>query len=235
MNILEIIKKAPKDHVYYCTVFGYCNCSGSDDDEYPIKCDILSDTDRGTMSLLTKDGKFIEDTPDAECVLFPSRDNRDWEAFERELEGKQYALKRVFGEEELPLFTEIEFEGGGKAVIDSFCGVSGINLDHEYYKEHPYIDFQIDGKEYKVSTEDMKRLALGNADNKTEHISGQFFDGTAEMVSIPDRPSPMMAAVIMSGMLACGGMEHNDSTLVNRAVRLADMILEETEDKTKEE
>lgn len=85
MNILEIIKKAPKDHVYYCTVFGYCNCSESDDDEYPIKCDILSDADKGTMSLLTKDGKFFEDTPDAECVLFPSRDNRDWEAFEREL------------------------------------------------------------------------------------------------------------------------------------------------------
>lgn len=77
MNILEIIKKAPEDHVYYCTIFGDCNCNVSDDDEYPIKCDILSDADRGTMSLLTKDGKYFEDTPDSECVLFPSRDNRD--------------------------------------------------------------------------------------------------------------------------------------------------------------
>lgn len=236
MNILEIIKKAPKDHVYYCTVFGYCNCSESDDDEYPIKCDILSDADKGTMSLLTKDGKFFEDTPDAECVLFPSRDNRDWEAFERELmgitEGRQYVLRRVFGEEELPLSTEIEFEGGGQAVFDSFCGISGINLDHEYYKEHPYIDLQIDGEEYKVSTEEIKRLALGNADNKTEHISGQFFDGTAEMVSIPDRP--MMAAVIMSGMLA-GGCKDKGAALVNKALHLADLILDETETKTKEE
>lgn len=96
MNILEIIKKAPKDHVYYYTVYGYCKCSESDDDEYPIKCDILSDADRGTMSLLTKDGKFFEDTPDAECVLFPSRDNRDWEAFERELDGVKDNDSRSF-------------------------------------------------------------------------------------------------------------------------------------------
>lgn len=85
MNILEIIKKAPKDHVYYCMVFGNCNCSGSDGGNYPIRCDILSEANRRTTSFLTKDGKFFEDTPDAECVLFPSRDNRDWEAFEREL------------------------------------------------------------------------------------------------------------------------------------------------------
>lgn len=242
MNILEIIKKAPEDHVYWCALFGNCNCnySGSDNDKYPIRCDILSESGGITLSLpITKDGKYVDDTPYAECVLFPSYDNRDWKAFERELmgitEGRQYVLRRAFGEEELPLSTEIEFEGGGQAVFDRFCGISGINLDHEYYKNHPYINFQIDGKEYKVSIKDMKRLAMGNAYNKAEHISCQSFDGTAEMVSIPDRPSPMMAAVIMSGMLACGGMEHNDPTLVNRAVRLANMILDETETKTKEE
>lgn len=151
-NILEVIKKAPKDHVYYCTVFGYCNCSGSDDDEYPIKCDMLSDADRGIMSSLTKDGKFFENTPDSECVLFPSRDNRDWEAFEREL------------------------------------------------------DEVVSGKSFFDNT----------------------FDGTAEMVSIPDRP--MMAAVIMSGMLA-GECKDKGAALVNKALHLADLILDETEAK----
>lgn len=267
MNILEIIKKAPKDHVYYCTIFGDCNCNVSDDDEYPIRCDILSEAYGITLSfLITKDGKYFEDTPDSECVLFPSRDNRDWEAFERELmgitEGRQYVLRRVFGEEELPLSTEIEFEGGGQAVFDSFCGISEINLDHEYYKNHPYIDFQIDGKEYKVSTEDMKRLAMNstkdmkerlcvvekgndeysiNIEDKEKNVSGKSFsnntfDGTAEIVSIPDRP--MMAAVIMSGMLA-GGCKDKDAAFVNKALNkalhLADLILDETETKTKEE
>lgn len=230
MNILNIIKKAPKDHVYYCLINGDCYVEITNDEKYPITVRDINDTD---WIGLTEKGKYFTDseTPDSECILFPSRDNRDWEAFERELmgitEGRQYVLRRVFGEEELPLSTEFEIEGGGKAVLSSFCGISGINLDHEYYKEDPYINFQIDGKEYKVSIEDMKRLAIGNTDNKTEHISCQSFDGTAEIVSIPDRP--MMAAVIMSGMLA-GGFKDKGAALINKAVNYADMILDYTKE-----
>ena len=224
MNIVEIIKKAPNDHVYWCTLCGECkveidNCEVT---KFPILVLPIN-------YWLTKDGHSHHEYPDAECILFPSRDNRDWEAFERELDGKQYALKRIFGEEELPLSTEIEIEGGGKAVLSRFCGISGINLDHEYYKEHPYINFQIDGKEYKVSIEDMRRLAMGNADNKTERMSGQSFDGTAEIVSIPDRP--MMAAVICAGLLA-GGCKDKGAALINKAVNYADMILNYTKEES---
>ena len=56
------------------------------------------------------------------------------------------------------------------------------------------------------------------------------FDGTAEIVSIPDHP--MMAAVIMSGMLA-GGCKDKGAALVNKALHLADLILDEI--KTKED
>lgn len=228
MNILEIIKKAPKDHVYYCLIDGDCHVEITNDEKYPIT--VRDVNNEGSVGL-TKEGKYFDDCiSDGECILFPSRDNRDWEAFERELDGKQYALKRIFGEEELPLSTEIEIEGGGKAVLSRFCGISGINLDHEYYKEHPYINFQIDGKEYKVSIEDMRRLAMGNADNKTERMSGQSFDGTAEIVSIPDRP--MMAAVICAGLLA-RGCKDKGAVLINKAVNYADMILEYTKEESK--
>ena len=261
MNILEIIKKAPKDHVYYCLICGDCYVEMTNNEKYPITVRDINNTD---WIGLTEKGKYFTDseTPDSECILFPSRDNRDWEAFERELmgitEGRQYVLRRVFGEEELPLSTEIEIEGGGKAVLSRFCGISGINLDYEYYKEHPCIDFQIDGKEYKVSIEDMKRLALSGTegmkeclcivekgddkysiniedkekDTSSKSLSDNTFDGTAEMVSIPDRP--MMAAVITSGMLA-GGCKDKGVALVNKALHLADLILDETETKTKED
>lgn len=260
MNILEVIKKAPKDHVYYCTVIGDCNVEIIENTVFPIT--VRNVNNEGSVGL-TKEGKYFDDCiSSGECILFPSRDNRDWEAFERELmgitEGRQYVLRRAFGEEELPLSTEIEFEGGGQAVFDRFCGISGINLDHEYYKKHPYIDFEIDGKEYKVSIEDIKRLVPSDVKDvkerfrivekgddkynidikdKEKDISGKSFsdntfDGTAEMVSIPDRP--MMAAVIMSGMLARGSKDKG-AVLVNKAVHLADLILDETETKTKEE
>lgn len=251
MNILEVIKKAPKDHVYWCTLFGECKVEIDDtDNTYPITIRLKND-----LCFITADGRYHQKY-DGKCVLFPSRDNRDWDAFDRELmgitEGRQYVLSRVFGEEELPLSTEIEIEGGGKAVFSRLCGISGINLDHEYYKECPYINFQIDGKEYKVSIEDIKRLAMNstkdikerfcvvdsdkysiNIEDKEKVVSGKSFfdntfDGTAEIVSIPDRP--MMAAVIASGLLA-GGCKDKGAALVNKALHLADLILDETETK----
>lgn len=246
MNILEIIKKAPEDHVYYSPLIGECHVDIIKCKDYPI----IATRMNNEMSIsLSENGKFIIDSeiPDGECVLFPSRDNRDWEAFERELmgitEGRQYVLRRAFGEEELPLSTEIEFEGGGQAVFDRFCGISGINLDHEYYKNHPYIDFEIDGKEYKVSIEDIKRLIPSDVKDVKERFrivekgddkySVNIGDDTpVEMVSIPDRLSPIMAAVIVSGMLARGSKDKG-AVLVNKALHLADLILDETE--TKEE
>lgn len=255
MNILEIIKKAPKDHVYYCTVLGECRCSGNDDDKYPISCDILSDADGKTLSFLTKDGKYFENTPDSECILFPSRDNRDWEAFERELDEVNDNDSRF----NPPAYGTDSYKDG---VSSGYCKMEdmiGINLDHEFYKEHPYVNFHIDGKEYKVFIEDMKRLAMNSTkdikerfcvvdsdkhsidiEDKEKDVSGKSFfdntfDGTADMVSIPDRPDrPMIAAVICAGLLA-GGCKDKGAALVNKALHLADLILDETETKTKEE
>ena len=219
MNIVEIIKKAPKDHVYYCTVIGECRCELYEDNlSYPINCFLAGSKEYDAGVSLTSEGMLYasEECSGSECVLFPSRDNRDWEAFERELEGTKEAMQYVPAS-----------ENGVLSGYYQVVGMTEINLDHGYYKEFPYIDFQIDGKKYRVSTEDIKRLAMDNADNKTEHIFGQSFDRTAEIVSIPDRP--MMAAVIMSGMLA-GGFKDSAGVLANKAVHYADIILKHTEE-----
>ena len=154
MNIVEIIKKAPKDHVYWCTLIGECRVVRIDDNDYPIRIEGEND-----MLHLTKSGHYFTDTPDAECILFPSRDNRDWAAFERELDGKP--------EEKKPI----------------------------------------------------------------SHPESESFDGSVEIVSIPDRP--MMAAVICAGLLA-GGCKDKGAALINKAVNYADMILEYTKEESNE-
>ena len=222
-NILEVIKKAPEDHVYYCSLIGECHVKIIKYTDYPI----LANND-GVSVFLSEDGKYIIDSefPGGECTLFPPRDNRDWEAFERELDGVKDNDSRF----NPPAYGTDSYKDG---VSSGYCKMEDmieINLDHEYYKEHPYIDFQIDGKEYKVSIEDMKRLAIGNTDGKAEHMSGQSFDGTAEMVSIPDRP--MMAAVICAGLLARGSKD-SAGVLANKAVHYADIILKHTEEESK--
>ena len=84
MNILEIIKKALKDHLYYCLINGDCYVEITNDEKYPIR--IISDIG---MIGLTEEGKYFADSEISgrDCLLFPSSDNRDWEAFERELDA----------------------------------------------------------------------------------------------------------------------------------------------------
>ena len=151
MNIVEIIRKVSEDHVYWSPVFGKCKIARIVDSNYPIvlRCAL------GTQ-YLTEDGCY-QNNPDTECILFPSRDNRDWAAFERELGGKP--------EEKKPLYLP----------------------------------------------------------------ESESFDGSVEMVSIPDRP--MMAAVVCAGLLA-GGCKDKGAALINKAVNYADMILEYTKEES---
>ena len=85
MNIVEIIKKAPKDHVYWCTLIGECKVKIA---TYITSYPIMAVANDGCGYEITKSGRYFHGYPDAECVLFPSKDNRDWAAFERELDGK---------------------------------------------------------------------------------------------------------------------------------------------------
>ena len=96
MNILEIIKKAPEDHVYWCTLIGECKVRiATLTTSYPI----IAIANSGSEYEITKSGRYFYAYPDAECVLFPSKDNRDWAAFERELDGKPEEKKPLFHSE----------------------------------------------------------------------------------------------------------------------------------------
>lgn len=78
MNILEIIRKYP-GRKWYCTTLGTVFAEEADTREtYCMKV-----TDRyGRYTYLTEEGNLYEGT--GECILFPSREDRDWEAFARE-------------------------------------------------------------------------------------------------------------------------------------------------------
>jgi len=79
LDLTKILKDCPKGTKLYSPIFGNVtlddiieNC-----DDYPIM--VNTDTDDGYDSF-TKDGKLY-DTYDGECMLFPSKDNRDWSTF----------------------------------------------------------------------------------------------------------------------------------------------------------
>lgn len=75
MNIAEILKDCPKGTKLYSPLFGELELSFVEGEH--ISCI----TKKRTCGLFTSDGKYFGGYSDAECMLFPSRDQRDWNKF----------------------------------------------------------------------------------------------------------------------------------------------------------
>ena len=79
MNIAEILKKCPKGMKLYSPVYGEVEfVKVKYGESYAIHCIVKDET----LDYFTSDGRLYCDYPDAECVLFPSKDQRDWSKFE---------------------------------------------------------------------------------------------------------------------------------------------------------
>lgn len=78
MNIATILKKCPKWTKLYSPLFGevILDCV-KDGIENPICC-LASD---GGTPFFMSDGRYFGDYTDAECMIFPSKDQRDWNKF----------------------------------------------------------------------------------------------------------------------------------------------------------
>ena len=76
LNLVEILKDCPKGTKLYSTVFGEVELDSIDVvSSHPI-CVVFPCGDDS----FTKDGKMF-DGCDGECVLFPSKEQRDWSKF----------------------------------------------------------------------------------------------------------------------------------------------------------
>lgn len=79
MNIAEMLKSCQTGMKLYSSIHGEVELVGVDEysDRYPIYCKAKN----GNEESFTSDGRILLDYPDAECVLFPSKDQRDWSKF----------------------------------------------------------------------------------------------------------------------------------------------------------
>lgn len=91
INIAEILKNVPTGIKLYSPLIGECILEEvNDNDNYPIKVKVSDNDD--FVEHFTKDGKYFDDAygVDGECLLFPSKENRDWSTFKVE---KSYEFK----------------------------------------------------------------------------------------------------------------------------------------------
>ena len=82
LNLCEILKDCPRGTKLYSTVYGEVqfDCiSPAKEDKYPIMISRIDDS-KGFSTTMKSDGRATS-FEDAECCLFPSKDNRDWSTF----------------------------------------------------------------------------------------------------------------------------------------------------------
>lgn len=83
INIAEILKNVPKGTKLYCPLIGEVTFSEIDEN---IALPIIVEDCHGFEVTFTNDGKYCTNYKDSECMLFPSKENRDWSTFKVEPE-----------------------------------------------------------------------------------------------------------------------------------------------------
>lgn len=79
LNLIEILKDCPQGTKLYSPLSGEVVFHGIENDpEYPIR--VLREEEGKHLSF-TKRGLYHIDAPNGECLLFPSKDQRDWSKF----------------------------------------------------------------------------------------------------------------------------------------------------------
>ena len=79
LNLVEILKDCPKGTKLYSLIYGDVELekiSNDENDKYPIFIRLHANT----IACVAKDGRYLGNY-DGECVLFPSKDQRDWSKF----------------------------------------------------------------------------------------------------------------------------------------------------------
>lgn len=87
MNIAEILKDCPKGMKLYSPIYGELELIGVEyNHKYPIACRQLEANAPQNFALeeevtFTEHGRYLKYYPNSECMLFPSKDQRDWNKF----------------------------------------------------------------------------------------------------------------------------------------------------------
>ena len=150
LNLVEILKDCPKGTKLYCTIYGYVTLDYIDEGSgYPICIKHIT----GSTIRLTSDGKIFGIFC-GECILFPSREQRDWSKFKLE--------KPKFDPKTLQPFDRVLVK------VDSYWRIELFSNMYEYMGDIYYACARGSYKECIPYNDETKHL-LGTRDEAPEY------------------------------------------------------------------
>ena len=126
LNLVEILKNCPEGTKLYSATYGdveFIRVNQNDDVYYPIEIKLSDDS----ISSVTTDGRLCE-YYNGECMLFPSREQRDWSKFK-----PKKPKQPKFGPKTLQPFDKVLVRNDSKYVWDCHL-FSYIKPESEVYK-----------------------------------------------------------------------------------------------------
>lgn len=156
IDLKEILKDCPKGTKLYSTVFGdveFVRVYQNDSVDFIIEFK-LSDN---SIDSVTTDGRLYEEF-NGECILFPSKDQRDWSKF-----TSPWRKKEKFDPKTLQPFD--------KVLVRDYCDDEWLAVIFTRYfkdRKYPYVDICLNSYTYCIPyNEDTKHL-VGTKDEPSE-------------------------------------------------------------------
>lgn len=148
INLVEILKDAPRGTKLWSPLCGECEFIDilPNDKVYQIKIGYKKEI-YPHYYYITSKGKFI-DGSEAECLLFPSKDNRDWSTFKalwkhKHFEPFQKVLVKSYDAENAKDIWTPSLYGCYVSEIKKHCSVAGV-----WYKDGEILPYE--GNEDKL-------------------------------------------------------------------------------------
>lgn len=174
MNIAEILKYCPKGTKLYSLVNGEVTLGNIEStNQYPIGVF----TNSGSTEYFTKDGLLDVNYPNGECVLFPSKDQRDWSKF-------RIPVKK--GDIMMQIDGTLPFIASGGSTIDNYpkyicgitdCGNFKISNNNNDWTDEFYIPASEEAKKDLFNKMEKARYKWNANTLELEKIESQFKEG----------------------------------------------------------
>ena len=132
LNLIEILKDCPKGTKLYSPLFGTAVFDEIDDNSITVI------TSSNVHTRFLADGRYFKTEPEGECLLFPSKDCRDWSQFKQ---------------------SQRKFKKGDRVVRLNARGVYVIGFFDRYTEENRgTVDFYLGGLSILSADVDIKEL-----------------------------------------------------------------------------
>lgn len=232
MNIAEILKHCPKGTKLYSLVHGEVTLEKIEKTgEYPIK--VIVQNNRSEF--FTKDGLLFPNNLNGECVLFPSKKQRDWSKFRLSVKNGDIMMLEN-GTKPFIFRKYLKYSTGIEGFIsDFYCGITKSNELEIKTTNNPYwtMDFIIPASE-EAKKELFDKIAESgykwNADSlKLEKIEPKFKEGD---VLINNNTLFLFTGVIINNMLQVYCLCAN-GTFMDCGISFTSLKLASAEDKNK--